>query len=500
MCAQSSPFVRTAGLLLHPTSLPGRGGVGDLGSGARAFVDWLARARLGLWQVLPLVPPGVGGCPYSSAAAMAGSPLLVDLVDLRRAGLLDAGDLDGPAFDPDRADFVGAWAFKEPRLRKATGRLLAGAAPELLVELDAFRERAAWAHDTAVYEALRRARGGEPWWRWERPVRDRQPKGLRAAVDAVASDVEHGVAAQFLFDRQWRALRAYAADRGVRVLGDAPIYVDRDSVDVWAHREQFLLAADGSPRLVAGVPPDYFSETGQLWGNPLYDWARMARDGYAWWVGRLARTFELVDLLRIDHFRAFASYWAVPADADDARSGAWNDGPRMAFFDAVRAALGELPIVAEDLGMIDEGVRALRREAGLPGMCVLQFAFGDGPDNLFLPHNHDPASVVYTGTHDNDTTLGWWRAAPEHIRDHVRRYLAVDGHDVVWDLVRAALASVAVMAVVPMQDVLSLDSGARMNTPGQPFDNWAWRARAEAFADWSADRLRGLIELYGRCE
>jgi 4-alpha-glucanotransferase len=472
--------------------------MGDLGAGAYRFVDWLFEAGIGLWQVLPLVPPGAGNSPYSTFAALAGNPWLLDLEALVRDGLLDRADGSAPGFDPDHVDYLAVCDFKTPRLEKAADRLIAGAAPALREPFERFRKEAQWAVEAGRFAVLRSLERQRPWWQWPAPLRDRDPAALRSAWQELRAELEREIALQFLFERQWRALRDHCRARGVRLLGDVPIYVDRDSADVWAHREQFQLAPDGRPTVQAGVPPDYFSETGQLWGNPIYDWARMAADGFSWWIQRLGRALEQVDLVRVDHFRGISAYWEVPGDAEDAREGRWVDGPGKPLLDALRQALGGLPLVAEDLGDIDEAVHELRDAAGLPGMKVLQFAFGQRADHPFLPHNYEPHCVVYPGTHDNDTALGWWRSVPEPVRDHVRRYLARDGSDVVWDLIRLSLSSVADTAVIPMQDLLVLDSGARMNRPGLGEGNWTWRVRREAFNSELAARLREPVSLYGR--
>jgi len=472
--------------------------VGDLGAGARRFVDWLELAGMTLWQVLPLVPPGPGESPYATLSALAGNPWLIDLHALVDDGLLAAEELVAPSFHLDAVEAAAVREFKGPRLERAADALLGGANPALGAELARFREEQPWAEHTAVFVALKAAHGGRPWWEWPKPLRDRDPSALAEATGAMRRAIDREVALQFLFERQWQGLRAYCRERGVRIIGDVPIYVDRDSVDVWAHRDQFLLEPDGAPKAVAGVPPDFFTELGQLWGNPLYDWQRMAADEHRWWVRRLRRARELTDLVRLDHFRGFAAYWEVPADAPDARSGRWVEGPGAALFEDLAAQLGELPLIAEDLGVIDDAVLELRDAIGLPGMRVLQFAFGEEADHPFLPHNHIAHAVVYTATHDNDTTFGWWRETSERVRDHVRRYLAVSGHDVVWDLIRCAFRSVASMAVVPLQDVLCLDSRSRMNTPGTADGNWRWRVRAQAFNAPLAARLHALSVLYGR--
>ncbi len=489
---------RAAGILLHPTSLPGPAGIGDLGEGARRFVDWLADSGVSLWQLLPLVPPGAGNSPYSSYSALSGNPWLIDLRGLHADGLLEDHDLPFNGSGPDAVDFLAMCDFKVTRLDKAADRLLSGANPDLVDSFASFREEAPWAEEAALFAALRQVERLRPWWQWPQELRDRNPRALGAASRELRHEIDREVALQFLFGRQWQALRDHCRHRGVRLMGDIPIYVDRDSVDVWAHPEQFRLDGQGHPEVVAGVPPDYFSETGQLWGNPIYDWERMADDGWTWWLQRVGRALSQTDLVRLDHFRGFAAYWEVPAGAEDARSGRWVQGPGADFFTALRQGLGDLPLVAEDLGEIDQPVHDLRDGVGLPGMKVLQFAFGAQADHPFLPHTYPRHCVAYTGTHDNNTTLGWWQSADERIRDHVRQYLSVDGHDIVWDLIGLCLSSVADTAVIPLQDVLALDHKSRMNQPGKSTGNWAWRVRAEAFNDEVGSRLRTLCERYSR--
>ncbi len=447
---------RAAGILLHPTSLPSPHGIGDLGEGAFRFIDWLAEAGLTRWQFLPLVPAGPGNSPYATPAALANHPLVVDLRGLVADGLLDAEAIQRPPdFSPDFADFARVLAFKRPLLEAAADALVSGRVPHLQTEFETFRHEARWADDAAAFLAIRESHGGAPWWTWPAALRDREPSALAAATAELAVPIARHVAAFFFFARQWQAVRAHAALRGVRLIGDVPIYVDRDSVDVWSHRDLFQLTPEGAPIAVAGVPPDFFSTLGQRWGNPLYDWGRLAADGHRWWIERMRRALADADIVRLDHFRGFAAYWEVPADAPDARTGRWVEGPGRRLFDDLAAALGTpLPLIAEDLGVIDDAVVALRDATGLPGMRVLQFAFGGDADHPFLPHNYVVNSVVYTATHDNDTTMGWWQATDDRSRDHVRRYLGVHGHDVVWDLIRAAFASVAGLAIVPLQDVL----------------------------------------------
>lgn len=489
---------RRAGILLHPTSLPGPFGVGSLGAGARSFVDFLTMAKVSLWQVLPLVPTGDGGSPYSSWSAFAGNPDLIDIPDLAELGLLDACDIaTPPEFDCNSVDYAAARAARRPLLQRAFDRLVERK-DALREEFEAFKRAQPWSLDTGQFAAIKNHHQQTPWWEWPAALRDRERKALNAITAELAREVERHVAAQFLFAKQWAALRDYAATRGVGLVGDLPIYVDADSVDVWASRGLFELDATGKPARVAGVPPDAFSATGQRWGNPLYRWDRMAEENFAWWCARLRRSFEHTDWVRIDHFRGLSAYWAVPASAPDARTGEWVKGPGIAFFAAAQKSLGTLPIIAEDLGVIDDEVRGLLAQSDLAGMRVLHFAFEDNASNPYLPHNYLPKTVVYTGTHDNDTTVGWWNAQPHHVRQHVKRYLNTSCEDIAWDLMRAAFASVALFAVVPMQDVLSLGSNARMNTPAVAAGNWRWRCRNTDLQPDIAHRLRELVELYGR--
>lgn len=491
---------RSAGILLHPTSLPGPHGIGDLGEGAYRFVDYLAAARQRVWQVLPLGPTGFGNSPYAARSAFAGNPLLISLDVLRGEGLLDDDDLAGtPAFDQDRVDYDAAASWKLDRLRRAYGRALAPEHAHCTVELERFSaENGAWLEDYALFMALREAHDGLPWHEWGAPIRRRDQQALEAAQRDLADEIAFQRFLQSRFAAQWRGLKGYAAERGIQVMGDLPIFVAQDSADVWANPEVFALDETGQPAVVAGVPPDYFSATGQRWGNPLYRWETLAASGYTWWVERFRHLLRTVDLVRIDHFRGFEQYWEIPAAHATAEHGRWVAGPGEALFRAVEQALGPLPLVAEDLGTLTPAVEALRRALGVPGMRVLQFAFGDDADNLYLPHNYEPDTVVYTGTHDNDTTAGWFAAAGERLQEAVLRYLARDGGDVVHDLIRLAYASVAALAIVPLQDVLNLGSAARMNLPGRPEANWSWRCRPDALHDGEAAWLAGLAETYGR--
>ncbi len=489
---------RYAGILLHPTALPGRFGVGDLGPDAHRFVDFLAAAGQTVWQVLPLGPAGYGNSPYSARSAFAGNPLLISPEFLRDEGLLTAEDLAGAPRSPaGRVDFPRVAAWKEDRFRRAHRRFLAaGRGPEL----EAFAAaNASWLPDYVLFMALRSVHP-EPWHDWPPELVAREPAALAAARAELADEIGHRVFLQSRFALQWARLKTYAAAAGVRFFGDIPIFVADDSADVWANQRLFKIDARGRSLVVAGVPPDYFSETGQLWGNPVYRWDVLAAEDFAWWVERFRRTFELVDLARIDHFRGFEACWEVPAEETTARHGTWVPGPGLELFRRVESVLGRLPIVAEDLGLITTGVRVLRDAAGFPGMRVIQFAFGDDAANPFLPHNFAPNSVVYTGTHDNDTTRGWFAALGAEERERVWRYLGrrLRGKVLVDALIRLAYQSVADMAIVPMQDVLGLGSKARMNTPAVANGNWDWRFRWQDLAAGRAAWMRELAQTYGR--
>ena len=502
---------RISGLLLHPTSLPGPWGIGDLGPEARAFVEFLAGAKQGLWQVLPLGPTGYGDSPYQCFSAFAGNPLLVSLDDLVERGLLAGSALaKAPAFPEGRVDFEAVQRFKLPLLEKAFQAFEVEAGAEAREAFESFCAAAAhWLDDFALFMALKAEHKGRPWHRWQRALAVREAKALEEARTRLAPRLGSLRFTQYLFFEQWRALHALCRRSGIRVMGDIPIFVAHDSADVWAHPELFYLAADGHPSFVAGVPPDYFSATGQLWGNPLYRWDVIARTGYHWWIERFRDMLGLVDLVRLDHFRGFEAYWEIPGGAKTAIGGRWVKGPGAAFFDALQAALGPLPIVAENLGLITPEVEALREHYGFPGMAILQFAFGtDSSADSFKPHNYPRNLVVYTGTHDNDTIAGWWRAGVgDSTRTHkeveeeqalTKLYLGTDGTEIHWVFVRAALASVADTAIVPVPDLLGLGSEARMNLPGRGGGNWGWRLEEGQLTETLRKRLGRLTEIYGR--
>ncbi|HVN05445.1 MAG TPA: 4-alpha-glucanotransferase [Bryobacteraceae bacterium] len=500
-------FPRSSGILLHPTSLPARFGIGDLGPEAYRFADFLADAGQRLWQVLPLGPTGYGDSPYQLFSAFAGNPLLISLEQLADDGLLTRAELaEAPEFPADTVDFGSVIAVKMPLLRAAFERFGGSA------EFEAFRrDNAAWLADYALFMALKSAHGGEAVWsRWEPEIAARQPAALDHWRARLAREVAALEFTQYLFARQWRKLHDYAGVRGVRIMGDLPIYVAHDSADVWANPDLFQLDAAGDPAVMSGVPPDYFSATGQLWGNPIYHWDRMAVAGFRWWIDRLHAALKQVDIVRVDHFRGLEAYWEVPAGETTARNGRWVKGPGPALFQALENALGKLPIVAENLGVITPEVEAMRTQFGFPGMAILQFAFGKDPQAPdFKPHNYPRDRVAYTGTHDNDTTVGWWssegagdstRTAADvrAERAFTRQYLATDGNEIHWAFIRALMASVANTVLFPLQDVLGLGSEARMNKPAVPSGNWRWRYRAEMLTPAIAQRLKEMVSTYDR--
>lgn len=495
---------RRHGVLLHPTSLPGRHGIGDLGPEARRFVDWLVSAGASVWQVLPLGPPGgpLDDVPYGSWSALAGNVHLISMDDLLADGLLESEDVIALHAPEGWAHIEQACHYKIGRLGRAVRRLRAG--HPLSEALARFREEATWARETARFAVAKAAFAGAPWWQWPKALRDREADALATLERDNPKEMETQVVLQFLFERQWAGLRAYANERGVRILGDLPIYVQADSVDVWAHREGWRITPEGAPLGLAGCPPDVFSEAGQNWDNPVYDWPRMAEDGFSWWRARMKRALEHADLVRLDHFRAFSAFWEIDPAGRGAADGRWVPGPGRALFDALEADLGPLPICVEDLGHVDEDVHALRASLGAPGMRVLQFGFGGEADNPHLLHNITPDCIVYPGNHDTDTSVGWWQTLSEGTRSHAQFYMGRHGEDIAWDLNRAALSSPANLAIIQMQDVLSLGSEARMNdprsyaNPPETWRNWRWRLQPWQASAEVAERLRHLASLYGR--
>ena len=503
---------RKSGILLHITSLPGKAGVGNFGDDAYRFVDFLQRAGQSLWQVLPLGPPGYGNSPYQCYSAFAGNPLLISLDQLQREGWLEALDLaPAPHFPEDAVDFDHVLAHQQRFLHVAYKRFENDASAEQRAELDQFaKTHSSWLDDYALFQAIKQANGGRAWHTWRSALRSREPEALAAARNELADAIAFERFVQYHVFRQWKALKRYANERGISIIGDIPIFVAHDSADVWARQELFSLNQDGTPAVVAGVPPDYFSATGQLWGNPLYDWRRMAETGYQWWIERLRGSLELFDAIRVDHFRGFESYWEVPGNAKTAAGGRWVAGPGAAMFQTAQKALGPMPIIAEDLGVITPEVDALRDQLGMPGMRVLQFAFGDDAKaEEYKPHNYIRHCVVYTGTHDNDTAIGWFHSQAgegttrQQDRIDVERartltYTGTDGSEIHWDMIRLALASVADTAVFPLQDLLGLGSEARMNLPGTMGNNWRWRFRWDMLTQQIEERLLKMTQIYGR--
>jgi len=499
-------FPRRSGILLHPTSLPGRYGIGDLGNEAYRFVDFLATSGQSYWQVLPLSPTGYADSPYQTLSAFAGNPMLISLEKLVGIGHLSGADLENaPAFPVDWVDFGPVIRYKTGRLDRAFASFRTDVPASQRTAFARFcSAQAFWLDDFALFMALKEAHGLRPWHEWEPELVTRQPGALDHWRASLADGIENQKYRQWQFFEQWLAVKRYANERGIRIIGDIPIFVSMDSADVWANTHLFHFDENLRPTVVSGVPPDYFSKTGQLWGHPLYRWEVMAQEGYAWWIDRFRMAFTQADVVRIDHFRGFYNYWEVPADAETAIHGRWLYGPGADLFHAVTTALGDVAIIAEDLGDFNEesraGVDALQAEFRYPGMKVLQFAFGSGPNDPFLPHNFARDCIAYTGTHDNDTTVGWYQVtSTEAERDYARRYLGADGSDIAWDMIRLAWASIANTAIITAQDLLSLGHEHRMNTPGTVgAPNWCWRLSPGALTDAVVARLLGLTEVYGR--
>jgi len=491
-------FKRASGILLHPTSFPGRFGIGDLGPAAYQFIDWLAEAGCKLWQVLPLGPTGFGDSPYQCFSAFAGNPYLISPDFLLRDNLLQQEDLKNlPDFPEEKVDFGRVIPWKLKLLEQAFLRF--NNAPDAVHrEFEQFcSENKFWLKDYALFMALKEANGGGSWSEWPEQLRKRDKESITDAVQLHTDAMARIEFSQFLFFRQWSDLRAHVHHRGINVIGDIPIFVAYDSADVWANPSLFQLDDDVQPTVVAGVPPDYFSQTGQLWGNPLYRWDALRGNNFDWWIARFRAILQQVDIVRLDHFRGFVDCWAIQAGSDTAENGLWVSGPGDDFFKVIEEVLDDISIIAEDLGEITPDVIALRDQYNFPGMKILQFAFSS-PDDEFLPHHFSTNCVVYTGTHDNETSRGWYESASEHERDFARRYLSIDGNDFAWDLIRAAWASKAVYAIAPMQDILNLNNEARMNFPSTIGDNWRWRMVEGMLADEKRGRLGELNYLYSR--
>jgi 4-alpha-glucanotransferase len=504
-------FPRSSGVLLHPTSLPGPYGVGDFGPEAYRFVDFLHSAGQKLWQVLPLNPTGYADSPFQSFSASAGNPLLISLERLADQGILNKNELRSvPMFPVENVDYGSAIHFKMPLLQKAASNFLENAASEDRQPFETFCDaNAKWLNDFALFMAVKEAHDLVSWTHWPADIASRKPEAMKRWSERLAASIAAQKFLQFIFFQQWQELREYGRERGIRIIGDIPIYVAHDSADVWANCEFFLLDDRGNPEKIAGVPPDYFSATGQLWGNPIYNWPRLKDTGYAWWVERIRAALRLYDFVRIDHFRGFEAYWEVPGGDKTAEHGKWVKGPGRELFAVLQRELGDLPIIAENLGVITPEVEAIRHEFGFPGMAILQFAFGNDPQApTFKPHNYVRDLVAYTGTHDNDTVVGWWksgggdstRTAADVEKEHAyaRAYLGFKDDPINWVLIRGIQRSVANTAIAPMQDILGLGSDARMNLPGTSSGNWKWRMKPGAVTQELATRLMEMANIYDR--
>ena len=504
-------FPRASGILLHPTSLPGEYGIGDLGPNAFEFVDLLAEAKQTYWQILPLGPTGYGDSPYQCFSAFAGNTLLISPERLVESGLLDRAVLESkPTFSSDKVDYGGVYDWKNEILPKAYRAFHQTTSVDLRGKFETFcQENEWWLEDYATYRAVKAAQGQKAWYEWDDALKLRDREALKREAERLYEQIQAEKFYQFLFFSQWEELKAYSNGKGVKIIGDIPIFIALDSADVWCNQERFKLNEDGSPKVVAGVPPDYFSKTGQLWGNPIYDWDAMRRDGFSWWIARVAFTLKTVDVVRVDHFRGFAAAWEVPGGDKTAENGRWVDVPGKELFISLKRALGDLPVIAEDLGVITPDVEELRDGFGFPGMRILQFAFGGDAKNHDLPHNYIKNCVAYTGTHDNDTTVGWWHsqagagstrdaAAIGREHDFCLKYLDTDGRNIHWDFIRAVWSSVADTAITPVQDLLGIGTEGRMNLPASDSGNWFWRYQDGALTPEIIERLRGLTHTYGR--
>ena len=495
---------RCSGILLHPTSLPSRFGIGDLGDGAFQFIDFLADADQSVWQILPLGPTGFGNSPYLCYSALAINPWLISLDRLAEEGFLPPGLLDqAPPFTNPRVDYDQAIAYKSQVLKQAFAQFSTNIEPAIEQEFEEFcQAQSDWLADYALFMAIKEAHNGAGWHQWDKDIAWREPEALKVWGDRLKTEVLYHQFLQFLGFRQWQEVKAYANQRHIAIFGDLPIYVAHDSADVWANPENFCLDPEtGEAARMAGVPPDYFSITGQLWGNPVYDWETLKATGFAWWIKRFKANLQYLDIVRIDHFRGFESYWGVPQGEKTAENGEWYPAPGKEFFQALGKALGDdLPIVAEDLGVITPEVEALRDEINFPGMKVLHFAFDSDRDNPFLPFNYSNGNaVVYTGTHDNDTTVGWFQERSEEDQQKVINYLGcVCNEGIHWSLIRLASSSVAALAIFPLQDILGLGGDCRMNLPGTAMGNWGWRYHPDQLNDWLSGHLSFITELYGR--
>lgn len=501
MNQKKSETQRRSGILVHPTSFPNVYGIGDLGHGAYTFIDFLAASGQTLWQCLPLGPTGYGNSPYQSYSAFAGQPLLISPEKLIQLNLLDPSDLNSmPEWDPLKVDYTKVEIFKNNLFEIAYKNFLSNNNSELQKEFDTFcKEQSHWLSDYTLFMSIKKDQQGKDWTDWSSEYIDPSPSDKKKFLLQFRASIRYYSFIQFIFFRQWKALKTYANKKGIEIIGDIPIFVSPDSADVWAHKELFQLDSKGHPTAIAGVPPDYFSKDGQLWGNPLYNWPIHKKTKYQWWIQRIQHQLELTDWFRIDHFRGFEAYWSVPATEKTAIHGKWIKGPGTDFFDTIlRAFDGKLPIIAEDLGIITPEVEELRDHYDFPGMKILQFAFNVLENNNYLPYNYIENCICYTGTHDNNTTKGWYIEADEVLKDKARRYLSCDGNHIHWDFIRLALSSVARFAIFPLQDVLGLDGNSRMNVPGVAIGNWAWRFQEQDLEEWISSYLKQLSELFWR--
>ncbi len=495
-------FERSSGILFHPTSLPGKYGIGTLGKEAYAFIDFLKKSKQKLWQIFPLGPTGYGDSPYQSFSSFAGNPYLIDFDLLIEAHLLSEEDLKDIFFgdNEEYIDYGAIYNQKYPLLRKAYENFKSSDNNEMKGSLENFkRENSSWLNDYSLYISLKNHFNGLPWNEWAQDIKNREDGAMHHYRSELADDIEYHNFIQFLFFKQWGDVKRYANENGIKIIGDIPIFVAADSSDAWANPEIFLFDKERKPVKVAGVPPDYFSATGQLWGNPLYNWEKLKETNYSWWVERVRANLSTCDIIRIDHFRGFEAYWAVPYGDDTAINGQWEPGPGIDLFNAIKSQLGELPIIAEDLGLMTQGVIDLREATGFPGMKILGFAFDSGEENDYLPHTYTKNCVVYTGTHDNDTLVGWFQKAKEEDRQFARDYLNSRSDDEIhWDAIRGAWSSVACMAISPVQDFLGLGSEARINTPGVASGNWQWRLKQGVLTNELAERIAKLTKIYSR--
>jgi 4-alpha-glucanotransferase len=490
---------RSSGILLHITSLPGKYGIGTMGREAFDFVDFLVKSGQKRWQILPLGHTGYGDSPYQCFSAFAGNPLLINLPTLVQEGLLSDEDLPREHFDDESVDFGAVFNYKYPLLKRAYGRFKTEQNDTRKAKYDGFCMRnETWLEDYAFFMAVKIQQGGKAWIEWEQPLLMREQETLSKYREELASEIDFYRFIQFLFFQQWLELKAYANKNGIGIIGDIPLYIAFDSAEAWANPELFEFDEKRNPYTVAGVPPDYFSETGQLWGNPIYNWKRLQETGFQWWIERINASFVLYDLLRIDHFRGLAAYWAVPYGEKTAIKGEWIPAPGREMLEAVYKALGKLPIIAEDLGVITPDVVELREHFGMPGMKILQFAFDSGEENVFIPHTYNANSVVYTGTHDNDTTLGQFLSAKPEDKQQMRDYFLIDETDPAWSFIRLAWSTVSNIAIAPLQDVLRLDTNARMNFPGKASGYWRWRYKKEMLTNQHAADLLKLTKVFGR--